>query len=175
MTSYKQSPVPALLAVFGIVVLAVVAILAVTALRPREDNTNLITNLMSILLPTTIALLAYLKGTENATSIHDVGRENALAIDATKTIAKESKEASESNKAIVQENKAAIQEVGDRVNGKLAQLLEEARKSAHAEGVIEGLKAQLRGESAVVEIGGAAKPESATGVNMAKAAPGKAE
>ena len=169
MTPYKQSPIPILLAVCGLAVLAVAAVLAVTAIRPDQDNTNLITNIMSILLPTTLALLAFLKSTENATSIHDVGKENAIAINDTKRAIDETTTVAHESKALSAGNAAELVEVHSIINGRMDELIKRTVAAARAEALVEGASAAAVAFRAQLEK--AAEAEGNVGVIMAKATP----
>lgn len=169
MTPYKQSQTPILLAVCGLAVLSVIAVLAVTAIRPDVDNTNLITNIMSILLPTTLALLAFLKSTENATSIHAVGKENAIAIDNNKRAIDETSTVAQDSKNLSAGNAEELKEVHSIINGRMDDLIKRTVAAARAEALVEGASAAAVAFRAQLEK--AAESEGNVGIIMSKAAP----
>lgn len=70
----KPSPPPNnfqyVVAVLIMSALGVAAVIAVTLMRPSQDNTVLIASIFGFLLPTTMALLAFMKSQETHLSVN---------------------------------------------------------------------------------------------------------
>lgn len=177
MAAYKQSMTPILVAILALAALSIIAVVAITALRPDTDNTNLMANVMSILLPSALALLAFLKSFENSNAIHG----SAEAVEETKVIAKESKVLVEENKAIVeeskvlveeskaisQENKAELKVVHGLVDGRMDAVIQQLVEAAHAMAISEGANAAI--ETFHMELEKVSKTRASTKTDMENA------
>lgn len=61
-----------LVAIVFMSALAVIAILGIELLRPTKDNTQLITSVMGMIVPTTAALLVLLRGNSTEQSVQEI-------------------------------------------------------------------------------------------------------
>lgn len=58
--------------VVGVMLVSVLAIIAITLARPKQDNTALITSVIGMATPTVAALLALIKSGETARAVQEV-------------------------------------------------------------------------------------------------------
>ncbi len=79
----KSSTIPYIAAVVIMVLLGVVAVLVITALRPKEDNALLITTVLGFIAPTLAAIFAFMKSQETHSEVN--GRLQAM-VDAAREI-----------------------------------------------------------------------------------------
>lgn len=61
---------PYIMAVIAMMFLGVIGIIAITMIRPEQDNTILIAAMLGFLAPTTLALLAFMKSQETHLSVN---------------------------------------------------------------------------------------------------------
>lgn len=72
-----------LIAIVSMVLIAVIALVAVTIIRPDQDNSTLYVLILSSIGPTTLGLLALMKSTETvrvAQETHQVAQETHLSV-----------------------------------------------------------------------------------------------
>lgn len=63
---------PVIIAVCCMALLLAVFVVVISVARPGDDNLDLIAIVFAAITPTTVALLAYLKGVDNAAAVGDV-------------------------------------------------------------------------------------------------------
>jgi hypothetical protein len=66
----KASNIPYVIAVVVMVLIGVVSILTVVILRPEKDNSQLIATIVSLIVPTTAAILALMKAQETHITVN---------------------------------------------------------------------------------------------------------
>lgn len=67
---HKGSHTPYLIAVVVMVLIGVIAIMLIVLLRPNSDNTQLIATMVSMVVPTTAAILALMKSQETHLTVN---------------------------------------------------------------------------------------------------------